>query len=89
MGSALQELLSAEEVAGLCGRSVEWVEANRFRLPCEFRPRDGRIRVRREDLPVWLEAAQPRVERRARAFPESDVVSDLEAKWNDPSHAWS
>jgi hypothetical protein len=82
--AVLPELLDRALVARLCGRDEGWVDAMRWRLPCTVRLRDGAVTVARADLPVWLEAAAPRRERRAPGAEWSawaeDVYQDVQAR---------
>jgi hypothetical protein len=55
-----EDLLSVAQVAAILRVSEDWVEGQRFRLPCEVKVRDGSFRVRRRDLPYWVKAAHPR-----------------------------
>jgi hypothetical protein len=71
----LPDVLDTELVAELCDESVEWVQAMAFRLPCELRWSDGRVTVRREDLPAWLEAARPRRQQRATNWTDDDELT--------------
>lgn len=82
--SELAAWLDEEEVARLCGTNQEWVWSRRNELPCVAGSERFDVRVRREDLVFWLEAARrfaARVEQRD-ADPEFNAkVDQLQAKY--------
>jgi hypothetical protein len=59
----------------LLGRDLEWVMARVHRLPCRLSELSGWPRVRREDLPAWLQAARaPREQRSELGWTERPAL---------------
>ena len=55
-----EDLLTLAQVSRALNVSEDWLEGQRFRLPCEVTLRDGSIKVRRRDLAEWARAARPK-----------------------------